>query len=398
MTTLDNLIAELCPDGVEYKKLGEVSEICRGASPRPISQFITNETDGVNWIKIGDVEASSKYVTKATEKITAKGATKSRRVKQGDFILSNSMSFGRPYILGIDGCVHDGWIIISAFEKSFIHDFLYHLLNSNPVQAYWKQRAAAGGSIQNLNSDIVKATIMPVPPLTVQSEIARILDNFMELTAELTMELTVELTARKKQYEYYRNELLTFSDDVPMVALGSIGKNLDSKRKPVVKGLREAGEYPYYGASGIVDYVNDYIFDGDFLLVSEDGANLLARNTPIAFSASGKIWVNNHAHIMQFESYATRRYIEFYLNAMDLSKYISTAAQPKLSQENLNKIPTPLPSITEQERIVEILDRFDTLTNDITNGLPAEITARQKQYEYYRDKLLSFPVKQQSPL
>jgi type I restriction enzyme S subunit len=174
------------------------------------------------------------------------------------------------------------------------------------------------------------------------------------------------------------------------MTLVEVGENLDSKRKPVTKNVREAGEYPYYGASGIVDYVNDYLFDGDFLLISEDGANLLARNTPIAFSASGKIWVNNHAHVLQFKTYATRRYIEFYLNSIDLSRYISTAAQPKLNQENLNKILIPIPSLEEQARIVSILDRFDALTNDIASGLPAEIEARRKQYEYYRDKLLTF--------
>ena len=165
---------------------------------------------------------------------------------------------------------------------------------------------------------------------------------------------------------------------------------MDSKRKPVTKSLRKSGKYPYYGASGIVDYVSGFIFDGDYLLISEDGANLVARNTPIAFSASGKIWVNNHAHVLQFDTYATRKYVEFYLNSIDLSKYISTSAQPKLNQENLNKIPIPIPSYEEQERIVSILDRFETLTNDLTNGLPAEIAARKKQYEYYRDKLLTF--------
>lgn len=139
-----------------------------------------------------------------------------------------------------------------------------------------------------------------------------------------------------------------------------------------------------------MDYVSGYLYDGDYLLVSEDGANLLARITPIAFSASGKIWVNNHAHVLQFETYETRRFVEFYLNSMNLAPYISTAAQPKLNQQNLNKIPIPLPSLEEQARIVAILDRFDALTNDLTHGLPAEIAARQRQYEYYRDKLLSF--------
>ena len=172
--------------------------------------------------------------------------------------------------------------------------------------------------------------------------------------------------------------------------MATIATNLDSKRKPVAKGNRKAGEFPYYGASGIVDYVSDYIFDGDFLLVSEDGANLVARVTPIAFTASGKIWVNNHAHVLQFKTYVERRFFEYYLNMINLSSFIFTAAQPKLTQDNLNKIPVPIPSFEDQERIVVILDRFDTLCNDLTSGLPAEIEARRKQYEYYRDKLLTF--------
>ena len=175
-----------------------------------------------------------------------------------------------------------------------------------------------------------------------------------------------------------------------MSTLGAVAKNHDSMRKPVTKGSREAGEFPYYGASGIVDYVSEYIFDGDYLLVSEDGANLVARVTPIAFSASGKIWVNNHAHVLSFKTYVERKFVEYYLNMIDLSRFISTAAQPKLTQDNLNKIPVPIPPFEEQERIVAILDRFDTLVNDISSGLPAEIEARRKQYEYYRDKLLTF--------
>lgn len=169
-----------------------------------------------------------------------------------------------------------------------------------------------------------------------------------------------------------------------------ISENCDNQRKPVTSGDREKGEYPYYGASGIVDYVNDYIFDGEYLLISEDGANLIARNTPIAFSISGKNWVNNHAHVLRFKTYATRKYVEYYLNSIDLSQYITGGAQPKLNQKNLNRIEIPLPPMGEQERIVSILDRFDALCNDLTSGLPAEIEARKKQYEYYRDKLLTF--------
>ena len=173
--------------------------------------------------------------------------------------------------------------------------------------------------------------------------------------------------------------------------LESLAENLDSMRKPVTSGLREAGVIPYYGASGIVDYVKDYIFDGDFLLVSEDGANLIARNTPIAFSISGKSWVNNHAHVLRFNTYAERRFVEYYLNSIDLTPYISGAAQPKLNQKNLNSIIIPNPSLEEKVRIVTILDKFDTLTTSISEGLPKEIEQRRKKYEYYRDRLLTFP-------
>ncbi|MGL5738192.1 MAG: restriction endonuclease subunit S, partial [Plesiomonas shigelloides] len=147
----------------------------------------------------------------------------------------------------------------------------------------------------------------------------------------------------------------------------------------------------------IVDYVKDYIFDGDFLLVSEDGANLLARNTPIAFSISGKSWVNNHAHVLKFATYAERRFVEFYLNSIDLVPYISGAAQPKLNKANLESIKVPNPSSEKKEKIVAILDKFDALTNSISEGLPREIELRQQQYEYYRDLLLSFPKPEPTP-
>lgn len=140
------------------------------------------------------------------------------------------------------------------------------------------------------------------------------------------------------------------------VTLPDISENLDSKRKPVTKGKRESGKYPYYGASGIVDYVSNYIFDDNLLLISEDGANLLARTTPIAFSVSGKIWVNNHAHVIKFENRNTQRFVEYYFAAIDISDYVSGAAQPKFNQQKLNALPIPLPSLSEQQQIVDFLD------------------------------------------
>jgi len=174
------------------------------------------------------------------------------------------------------------------------------------------------------------------------------------------------------------------------VTLPDLATNLDSQRRPVTRSARTLGAIPYYGASGVVDYVSSHIFDGDYLLISEDGANLLARSTPIAFSITGKTWVNNHAHVLEFKSYAARRFVEIYLNSIDLRPFVAGGAQPKLNLTNLNKIPIPAPPREEQERIVEILDKFDALVNDLSFGLPAELAARRKQYEYYGDRLLTF--------
>ena len=261
------------------------------------------------------------------------------------------------------------------------YKFLFYWLS---IEA--KNHVYSGMGNPKLMSHQMEKILIPIPPLSVQTEIVKILDALTALTSELTL--------RRKQYEYYREKLLS-EEELEKVGfewktLDQISENLDSKRKPITSGLRTSGKIPYYGASGIVDYVKDYIFDGDFLLISEDGANLLARNTPIAFSASGKIWVNNHAHILKFETYEERRFIEFYLNKIDLTPYISGAAQPKLNKKNLNSIKFPIPSIPEQQRIISILDKFETLTNSITEGLPLAIEQSHKQYEYYRELLLSF--------
>ena len=138
--------------------------------------------------------------------------------------------------------------------------------------------------------------------------------------------------------------------------VNQISENLDNKRVPITKNNRSNGSIPYYGASGIVDYVEQHIFDEDLLLVSEDGANLLARTYPIAFSISGKTWVNNHAHVLRFKDKISQRFVELYLNSIKLDDFVSGMAQPKLNQKMLNKIPIPFPQISEQKRIVAILD------------------------------------------
>ena len=194
---------------VVWRTFGEVATIVRGASPRPIQSYITDDENGVPWIKIGDVPVGSKYITGTAEKITEEGSKKSRHINPGDFVLSNSMSFGRPYISKIHGCIHDGWLSISNFEDSFVPDFLYHLLSSTTIQNTLAQKASRG-TVQNLNADIVKSLELPIPPFDVQNRIAKVLDNFETICSDLNIGLPAEIEARKKQYEYYRDKLLTF--------------------------------------------------------------------------------------------------------------------------------------------------------------------------------------------
>ena len=166
--------------GWEYKKLGEVCTIERGGSPRPITDYITDSEDGINWIKIGDAQEGSKYITSTKEKIRPEGIKKSRFVHKGDFILSNSMSFGRPYILKVDGCIHDGWLVIHDDNEVFIKDYLYYILSSSIMYAKFSQ-LAVGGVVNNLNSSLVRKVAIPIPPKSTQLSIVSELDKINEL-------------------------------------------------------------------------------------------------------------------------------------------------------------------------------------------------------------------------
>ena len=163
---------------------------------------------------------------------------------------------------------------------------------------------------------------------------------------------------RTQKYQSRFIEMFS-SRQLPLKHLPDLSENLDKKRVPITSGDRKSGKYPYYGASGIVDYVNDYIFDETLLLISEDGANLKDRVTPIAFQASGKFWVNNHAHVLRFDSSAMMLYIEYLINGMDIEKYLTGMAQPKLNQKELNAIPIPVPSDSELQRFQTLIIQAD---------------------------------------
>jgi type I restriction enzyme S subunit len=217
----------------------------------------------------------------------------------------------------------------------------------------------------------------PLPPLTEQQRIVGLLDEAFEGLA----------TAKANAEKNLQNARALFESHLQAVfaqrgagwvetTLDKISTNLDSKRVPITKNVRASGEYPYYGASGIVDYVAEYIFEGDTLLVSEDGANLLARSTPIAFSVSGKYWVNNHAHILKFENIATQRFVEFYLESITLDDYITGAAQPKLNQSALNSIPIPIPkSVETQGEIVKSVEALQEETQRLAGIYEQKLAA-----------------------
>lgn len=180
------------PEDWDLTLLGEKTSIYRGGSPRPIQDYITDADDGINWIKIGDVQKNDKYITSTEEKIRPEGISKSRVVQSGDFILSNSMSYGRPYILAIDGCIHDGWLTIQNYQNHFSRDYLYYLLSSDIVLSQYLAMAA-GSSVKNLNKEKVASLVVACPELAEQQRIADALSDTDELIASLE-----KMIAKKK--------------------------------------------------------------------------------------------------------------------------------------------------------------------------------------------------------
>ncbi len=218
--------------------------------------------------------------------------------------------------------------------------YLYWLLKTLDLPAL-----RGGAGIPGLNrTDVYSTHNIPLPPLEVQKEIVAEIEGYQKV-----------IDGARAVLVNYRPHI-PIHPDWPKRNLGSLAENLDSRRVPITKGDRKEGPFPYYGASGIVDHVADFIFDEDILLISEDGANLLARSTPIAFSVSGKCWVNNHAHVLKFPHPATQKFVEDYLNSISIEEFITGAAQPKLNQEALNRIPIPIPDevATQQAIVAEI--------------------------------------------
>lgn len=361
MSRIDDLIAEYCPDGVEYKRLGDVCKIKNGKDYKHLSagDIPVYGSGGVM-----DVRVDTSVYNRPTVLLPRKGS------------IANVFYVDGPF-----------WNVDTIFytvidEEQVIPRYLYHVMMNAHIENYSTGSAARPSLTQSALNKIES----PVPPLPVQEEIVRILDSFSSLEAELE----AELEARRKQYAYYRDQLIRDCPSIRWIPLSEISENCDKSRKPIKKEKRIAGKTPYYGASGVVDYVDGFTHEGDYLLLSEDGANLLARSMPIAYQISGRNWINNHAHVLRIENANLRQLVEMYLNSISLEPYITKGAQPKLTKQRMETIAVPVPSEDYLSRIVEMLTKFYALTTSLTDGLPAEIEARRKQYEYYRDRLLSF--------
>lgn len=441
----------LLPLGWESTLFGSIALIERGGSPRPIKSFLTESPDGLNWIKIGDTEQGGKYITSTNERIVKEGLNKTRMVYPGDFLLTNSMSFGRPYISKITGCIHDGWLRISP-PPSIDKDYLYILLSSPFIIKAFK-KAAAGAVVLNLNADKVREVEVLIPPQAEQPRIVAKVDELMALCDQLEQQTESSLLAHQTLVETLLNTLLNADQNsfdpaweriaqhfdvlfttehsidqlkqtilqlavmgklVPQdpndepasvllekiaaekeqlikdkkiklqkkaqvfeqsikyeslpkgweaVDFGDITFNRDAERIPLSVSDRNMrkGEYDYYGASGVIDNIDNYLFDKPLLLIGEDGANLVNRSTPIAFMAYGKYWVNNHAHVLDGITEQFLIYISLYINSISLLPYITGMAQPKMNQAKMNSILVLLPPENEQIRIITKVNELVTL-------------------------------------
>ena len=371
MTKLEALIHELCPDGVEHKMLGEVCDFQRGRTITA-SQAVNGDVP-----VIAGGQKPSYYHNQAN--------------RTGETIAVSSSGAYAGFV--------SFWTVPVFLSDSFSvkpHDclvpkYVYYLLTNLQKDIHGKKK---GGGVPHVHGSDLSRIMIPLPPLSIQHEIVRILDNFTELTAELTAELAAELAARKKQYEHYRNELLALENEadagsadgrVQWVTLGEVAKIISGRNQ---KGRHDVGRYPVFGSTGIIGYTDNSIFSGPRLLIARVGANC-----GYVYQVEGQFDVSDNTLILSFSSGCIIRYAYHLLTNFRLNKYAKGGGQPLVTAGELKKLRIPLPSLTTQSRIVSILDKFDALTTDISQGLPAEIEARKKQYEHYRGSLLTFKEK-----
>jgi len=263
---------------------------------------------------------------------------------------------------------------VLRFEEMTTQKFIEYYFNSIKLDDY-----ISGMAQPKLNQKSLNSIQIPIPPLTEQKQIVAILDQAFEAIDQAKANIEKNVQNAKELFQSKLNEIFSQKGEGwEEKRLNEISENWDNKRIPITKSKRIKGKTPYYGASGIVDYVEGYLFDDDLLLVSEDGANLLARTYPIAFSISGRTWVNNHAHILKFPSMTTQVFVEYYINSIKLDDFISGMAQPKLNQAKLNSIPIPIPSIGVQKEIIKKIEALDISRSSITDKYKIKIDSLEE--------------------
>lgn len=382
MNKIQELIEKLCPDGVEYKRIGDIANVLRG---KRLTKDKLNADNGYP-VYHGGLEPLGYY-----HEMNRKANTV--------MVINVGASAGTVGFCDVDFWSSDGCYCISHNDFA-IPKYIYSALASQEQLLVSKVRRAG---IPTLDAKIVEDIKIPVPPLEVQSEIVRILDNFTELTSELTS----ELTARKKQYEHYRDELLTFRNGMETKThkLCEICEVYDGTHQTpnyTDYGIKFASveniQAPYNTTKHIsVEDYNKYKIKPriDDVLMTRIGSigtcYVIDRTEDLAYYVSLALLRPNTSII---NSRYLKHYIESIKGAKELRRRTLVNAVPiKINKDDIGKINITFPALEEQQRIVDILDRFDKLCNDISEGLPAEIEARQKQYEYYRDKLLTFKEK-----
>ncbi len=340
-------IMELTNSNYEMVNLGnkDLFEVLSGGTPK--SNEDSYWIGEVNWISLVDLPATD-FITQirnSERTITELGLKNSsaKMIPVNSVIVSTRATIGRVGINRIPLSTNQGFKNIVIKDDSRIScEYLAYMMKN---LTYRMIELASGGTFKEISKTNFETLSIPLPPLEVQQEIVDELEGYQKI-----------IDGCKQVVENYK-PTIDIDPSWEMVELGEVYEsNLDSKRIPITKSDREEGDIPYYGASGIVDYVKDFIFDEELLLVSEDGANLKDRNYPIAFSISGKSWVNNHAHVLKFGSYENQKFIEFYLNNISLEPYITGAAQPKVNQSALNSIKVPNPSMNIQKEIVQKIE------------------------------------------
>ena len=377
MSKLEELIRELCPDGVEYKPLEGCCKILDNQR-KPVTKAARVSGAYPYYGANGIQDYVADYIFDGTYVLVGEDGSVLTKV-------------GTPVVTWATGKI---WVnnhahIIEEIDGALLR-YLFHYIQTINISSL------IHGNIPKLTGKDFKALSIPIPPLPVQAEIVRILDNFTELTTELTM----ELTARKKQYKYYKNSLITFDHTIAFLPLNDVmnfrngkghEKNIVSDGRDIVvnsKFISTDGLAKKYSNSQIEPVCVD-----DVLMVMSDLPNGKALAKCFIVEEDDKYTLNQRicALSVKDKTAYSAKFLYYYLNRNpQLLKFDNGCDQTNLKKADILNIKIPAVSLPEQERIVSILDRFDTFCNDISEGLPAEIEARQKQYEYYRDKLLSF--------